>query len=59
MTEAALLAILIDRLQSFQAGPFASPYNGSAWTNGLEMLEALQGRTRDRIKRGVEGLSKA
>ncbi len=59
ITESALLAIVIDRLRSFQAGPFASPLNYSALRNCEEALENLQQRTRDRIKRGVEGLSKA
>ncbi len=59
ITEAAMLAILIDRLKSFQAGPFASAYNETALRHGKEMLLALQRRTRDRIARGVEGVSRA
>lgn len=55
VTQEALLAIVIDRLRSFQAGPYACDDN--QWA--LEHLEAalgfLQKRTRARIARGVEG----
>lgn len=55
VTHEALLAILIDRLESFQAGPFANSYN----ENALGSLKAAQGwlfdRTRSRMERGVEG----
>lgn len=55
MTHEALLAIVIDRLERFQDGPFASQYNATALQNAREALRALQKRTLDRIKRGVEG----
>jgi hypothetical protein len=55
VTQEALLAIVIDRLRSFQAGPFSSPLNHSALMNCKEALENLQQRTHDRIARGVEG----
>ncbi len=55
ITHEALLAILIDRLRSFQAGPYANRANAIALTHGEEMLMWLQQRTRERIKRGVEG----
>jgi len=55
VTESALLAILLDRLRSFQAGPFPSEYNEHAIRHGEQMLWMLQGRTRERIARGVEG----
>jgi hypothetical protein len=55
VTQEALLAIVIDRLRSFQKGPFASPLNYSALRNCEEALINLQQRTRERIKRGVEG----
>ena len=53
----ALLAILIDRLEYFQAGQFRSPLNESALRCARESLEYLQRRTRKRIERGVEGRS--
>jgi hypothetical protein len=55
LTQEALLAIVIDRLQSFQAGPFASTYNAKALDHVLLAQEALLQRTRDRMARGVEG----
>lgn len=51
----ALLAITIDRLRSFQAGPFACRENAIALTKLEEGLMWLQKRTRDRLARGVEG----
>ena len=55
VTQEALLAIVIDRLRSFQAGPYACAENAEAlrWTEGA--LEALKARTRARMARGVEG----
>lgn len=55
VTHEALLAILIDRLEKFQAGPFAGPYNGEALMHLRTALDCLQQRTRERITRGVEG----
>jgi len=55
VTHETLLAILIDRLRSFQAGPFAGRPNAIALTHLEEALMWLQTRTRERIKRGVEG----
>lgn len=55
LTQEALLAIVADRLQSFQAGPFASTYNAKALDHVLLAQEALLQRTRDRMARGVEG----
>ncbi|MFP5227560.1 MAG: ABC transporter ATPase [Acidobacteriota bacterium] len=57
ITQEALLAIVIDRLRSFQAGPFANDCNALALEHCDEALNALQSRTWDRIKRGVEGTS--
>ena len=58
VTHEALLAILIDRMECFQAGPFKNDYNAVA----LEHLEsarwALLARTRERMERGVEGTHK-
>jgi hypothetical protein len=55
ITQEALLAIVIDRLRSFQAGPFACRENAIALTHCEEALMWLQRRTVARIKRGVEG----
>lgn len=51
----ALVAVVIDRLRSFQSGPFACRENALALTNLEEGLMWLQKRTRDRLARGVEG----
>jgi hypothetical protein len=53
----ALLAIQIDRLRSFQSGPYACRENALALTALEESLMWLQKRTRDRLARGVEGTS--
>lgn len=55
VTQEALLAIVIDRLRSFQAGPFACLTNELALLKCQEALAALQSRTMERIARGVEG----
>ncbi len=55
VTQEALLAILIDRLRSFQAGPYAGRENAIALTHCEDALMWLQRRTRARIARGVEG----
>lgn len=51
----ALVAVVIDRLRSFQSGPFACRDNAVALTHFEEGLMWLQKRTRDRLARGVEG----
>lgn len=51
----ALLAVLIDRLRAFQAGPFACVENDAALSRLEEALEWLHHRTRARLERGVEG----
>lgn len=55
VTQKALLAIVIDRLRSFQAGPFSCRENAFALTHCEDALSWLQKRTVARIKRGVEG----
>ena len=55
LTQEALLAIIIDRLRSFQAGQFSCRENAIALTHCEEALMWLQRRTVARIKRGVEG----
>lgn len=59
VTQEVLLAIVADRLRSFQAGPFASKANACALTHVEEALHWLQQRTIERLRRGVEGTSKA
>ena len=59
ITQEALLAIVIDRLRSFQAGPFACEDNAIAQEHCEMALMRLQRRTRERIKRGVEGTHQA
>lgn len=55
VTHEALLAILIDRMRLFQAGPYACPANESALGHLEGALANLQERTKARIARGVEG----
>lgn len=50
-----LLAIVIDRLRSFQAGEFSCRENALALTKCEEALHWLEHRTRQRQQRGVEG----
>lgn len=58
VTQEVLLAIVIDRLRSFQAGPFACYENQSAMMHAEHALRVLHERTRDRVRRGVEGHTK-
>jgi hypothetical protein len=53
----ALLAIVADRLRSFQAGPYACRENALALTKIEEALHWMDARTKAREKRGVEGTS--
>jgi len=55
LTQEVLIAICIDRLQSFQAGPFACRENALALTKLEEAQHWLHHRTRERMARGVEG----
>lgn len=55
VTHEALLAIVIDRLQAFQKGPFACRENAIALTNLEEAQHWLKHRTEQRLARGVEG----
>jgi hypothetical protein len=55
ITGEALLAIEIDRLRSFQNGPYECRENAIALTHIEEALMWLQRRTVERLKRGVEG----
>jgi hypothetical protein len=58
VTQEALLAIVIDRLRSFQAGEFACEDNAVALAHCTAALVALQQRTIRRIARGVEGTNR-
>lgn len=58
ITQEALLAILIDRLSSFQTGPFACPENAAALYHCERALWKLQERTQKRLQRGVEGTNR-
>lgn len=55
ISQEALLAVIIDRLRSFQSGQYACRENALALTKCEEALMWLQKRTQDRIRRGVEG----
>ena len=54
----ALIAIVIDRLQGFQSGDFKCRENDIALTHLEDAQHWLQHRTRARVQRGVEGTSK-
>jgi hypothetical protein len=58
VTHEALLAILVDRLQGFQNGPYKCRENAIALTHLEDAQMWLQKRTRDRMARGVEGTMK-
>jgi hypothetical protein len=55
LSQEVLLAIVVDRLQDFQNGPFACESNQKALVAARESLGFLKSRTLDRIKRQVEG----
>ena len=55
ITNEALLAIVKDRLEKFQDGPFPAQENATALSSINNALRALQQRTLKRIARGVEG----
>jgi len=55
LTHEALLAILIDRMEGFQQGPYASDDNEEALQSMRKAQTALQRRTKARMARGVEG----
>lgn len=55
VTGEALAAILIDRLEGFQSGPYACKDNEMALLSFKVGLSWLQNRTKERLARGVEG----
>src|ERR1700682_4044900 len=59
VTHEVLLAIVKDRLECFQAGRFPCEENKLALEYVTQALEILKNRTKDRIKRAVEGQLKA
>ena len=59
LTQEVLLAIVADRLRSFQAGPFSCRENALALTKIEEAMHWLHSRTLGRMQRGVEGTHKA
>lgn len=59
LTQEVLLAIVADRLRSFQSGPFTCRENSLALDRVEEALHWLQQRTIARMRRGVEGTNRA
>ncbi|WP_321782389.1 hypothetical protein [Burkholderia pyrrocinia] len=55
ITHEVLLAIVADRLRSFQSGPFSCRENALALTKIEEAQHWLHHRTLSRMRRGVEG----
>lgn len=55
LTHEVLLAVVADRLEQFQAGPFACIENAAALGHVRAAAAALASRTRARQDRGVEG----
>jgi len=55
VTHEALLAIVADRLRSFQKGPYSCKANACALTHIEEAMHWLQQRTIERMRRGIEG----
>ncbi len=55
VTHEALLAILIDRMQAFQKGPYSCRENALALTKLEEAAHWLNARTARRVAQGVEG----
>ena len=55
ITHEVLLAVLIDRMRSFQDGDYACRENAIALTKLEEALMWLNKRTQGREARGVEG----
>lgn len=57
--DAAILAIAIDRLECFQAGPFAHESNARALAHLRDAADILRSRAAERKGRGVLGVNKA
>lgn len=59
VTEGAVLATVIDRLEHFQAGPFPSEENAEALDHLRAALAAIKRRADNRAARGVLGKNEA
>lgn len=59
LTQEALIAICMHRLECFQDGPFPSEDNAEALEHLAKAMECLQRRTKDRLARNVEGTLQA
>jgi hypothetical protein len=57
ISQEALLAVVVDRLECFQKGQYSCRENAIALTKLQEAMHWLQHRTRERVARGVEGTS--
>lgn len=55
ITNEVLYAILIDRLEGWQAGEYACENNAIALEHVRAALQAAEFRTAERVARGVEG----
>lgn len=55
VTEAVLLAILIDRMEAFNKGPYACRENAIVKTKLEEALHWMKARADERAQRGVLG----
>lgn len=58
VTQEVLLAILIDRLEGFQSGKYATVENQIALDHLRAAQATLKFRTEQRLRRGVEGTHK-
>ena len=58
-TNEAELAKVRHRLECFQEGPFPCDENAEALEHVIQAIQALEKRTKNRKKRGVEGKDKA
>ena len=55
----SLLAVVLDRLESFQNGPYPCSENAQALTRVRDAMYSLQNRTLERARRSVEGTTNA
>ena len=55
ISQESLLAIVKDRLESFQSGPYACATNQQALNHVVAAMDSLHSRTRERVARNVEG----
>lgn len=58
VTHESLLAIIIDRFEGFQQGPYACKFNAEVLAYLKNAQSAMLDRTRERMSRGVEGTNK-